>query len=88
MTHDPGLITPIVTGADRRGLADTGATVKDLAGRAREGKLKPEEFQGGCFSISNLGQSLRMRGSRTYWLVLLACHDVSQACSPSARSLR
>lgn len=50
-----GLITPIVTGADGRGLVDINATVKDLATRARAGKLKPQEFQGGSFSISNLG---------------------------------
>jgi len=50
-----GLITPIVTAADRRGVASIGQAVKDLAGRAREGKLKPEEFQGGSFSVSNLG---------------------------------
>ena len=51
-----GLITPILTGADRRGLADIGAAVRELAGRARAGKLKPEEYQGGSFSISNLGE--------------------------------
>lgn len=50
-----GLITPIVTGADKRGLANINSTVKDLATRARDGKLKPEEYQGGSFSISNLG---------------------------------
>lgn len=50
-----GLITPIVFGADRRGLSDINNTVKDLAGRAKDGKLKPEEFQGGSFTISNLG---------------------------------
>ncbi len=50
-----GLITPILTGADKRGLVDISATVRDLAGRAKEGKLKPEEYQGGSFSISNLG---------------------------------
>lgn len=50
-----GLITPIITGADKRGLLDINATVKALAGRARDGKLKPEEFQGGTFTISNLG---------------------------------
>jgi pyruvate dehydrogenase E2 component (dihydrolipoamide acetyltransferase) len=50
-----GLITPIVTGADKRGLTDINATVRDLATRARDGKLKPEEYQGGSFSISNLG---------------------------------
>jgi pyruvate dehydrogenase E2 component (dihydrolipoamide acetyltransferase) len=50
-----GLITPIVKGADRLGLAAISNTMKDLAGRAKAGKLKPEEFQGGGFSISNLG---------------------------------
>jgi pyruvate dehydrogenase E2 component (dihydrolipoamide acetyltransferase) len=50
-----GLITPIVRNADRKGLATISREMKDLAGRAREGKLKPEEFQGGGFSISNMG---------------------------------
>jgi len=50
-----GLMTPIVTSADRKPLAQVSADVKDLATRARANKLKPEEFQGGSFSISNLG---------------------------------
>jgi len=50
-----GLITPIVRDAVSRGLADINSCVKELAGRARAGKLKPEEFQGGSFTISNLG---------------------------------
>jgi len=50
-----GLITPIVKAAQNKGLKEISAEVKDLAGRAREGKLKPEEFQGGTFSVSNLG---------------------------------
>jgi len=50
-----GLITPIVKAAETKGLKEISAEVKDLAGRAREGKLKPEEFQGGTFSLSNLG---------------------------------
>lgn len=50
-----GLITPIVFGADKRGLTDISDIVKVLAGKAKEGKLKPEEYQGGSFSISNLG---------------------------------
>ncbi len=50
-----GLITPIVRGADQKGLATISNEMKDLAKRAREGKLSPEEFQGGTFSISNLG---------------------------------
>jgi len=52
---DDGLITPIVKNADRKGLATIANETKDLAARAREGKLKLEEFQGGTFSISNLG---------------------------------
>ncbi len=50
-----GLITPIVKGADRKGLATISNEMKDLAARAKTGKLKPEEFQGGGFSISNMG---------------------------------
>lgn len=50
-----GLITPIVKAAETKGLRQISEEVKDLAGRAREGRLKPEEFQGGTFSISNLG---------------------------------
>ncbi len=50
-----GLITPIIRKADQKGLAAISAEMKDLAARARIGKLKPEEFQGGGFSISNLG---------------------------------
>jgi len=49
------LITPIVKGADRLGLAAISNSMKDLAARAKAGKLKPDEFQGGGFSISNLG---------------------------------
>lgn len=50
-----GLITPIVRMADAKGLATISNEVKALAARAQDGKLKPEEFQGGGFSISNLG---------------------------------
>ncbi|HEX2527692.1 MAG TPA: pyruvate dehydrogenase complex dihydrolipoamide acetyltransferase [Geminicoccus sp.] len=50
-----GLITPIIRKADQKGLSTISAEMKDLAKRAKEGKLKPEEFQGGGFSISNLG---------------------------------
>jgi pyruvate dehydrogenase E2 component (dihydrolipoamide acetyltransferase) len=50
-----GLITPIIRKADQKGLATISREMKDLAGRARAGKLKPEEFQGGGFSISNMG---------------------------------
>jgi pyruvate dehydrogenase E2 component (dihydrolipoamide acetyltransferase) len=52
---DGGLITPIVRAAETKGLAQISAEVKDLASRAKSKKLKPEEFQGGTFSVSNLG---------------------------------
>jgi pyruvate dehydrogenase E2 component (dihydrolipoamide acetyltransferase) len=52
---DGGLITPIVRAAETKGLAQISAEVKDLAARAKSKKLKPEEFQGGTFSVSNLG---------------------------------
>ncbi len=50
-----GLITPIVRGADEKGMKEISEEIKDLAARAREGKLKPQEFQGGSFTVSNLG---------------------------------
>ena len=52
---DGGLITPIVREACNKGLSSISVEMKDLAGRARELKLKPQEYQGGTFSISNLG---------------------------------
>jgi pyruvate dehydrogenase E2 component (dihydrolipoamide acetyltransferase) len=63
---DDGLITPIVKGADQKGLAQIAKETKDLAERARAGKLKLEEFQGGTFSISNLG----MYGIRDFAAVI------------------
>ncbi|MBT5456610.1 MAG: pyruvate dehydrogenase complex dihydrolipoamide acetyltransferase [Rhodospirillaceae bacterium] len=52
---DEGLITPIIRHAEQKGLAQISADMKDLATRAKDGKLMPEEYQGGSFSISNLG---------------------------------
>jgi pyruvate dehydrogenase E2 component (dihydrolipoamide acetyltransferase) len=52
---EDGLITPIIRHADQKGLAQISAEMKDLATRAKANKLKLEEFQGGTFSISNLG---------------------------------
>ena len=52
---DGGLITPIVRGADAKSLTAIGDEVRELAGRARKGGLKPHEFTGGSFSVSNLG---------------------------------
>ncbi|WP_417794942.1 pyruvate dehydrogenase complex dihydrolipoamide acetyltransferase [Terasakiella pusilla] len=50
-----GLITPIIKDAASKGLATLANEAKDLAARARDGKLAPEEYQGGTFTISNLG---------------------------------
>ena len=52
---DGGLITPIIRKAETKSLREIAAESKDLAKRARDRKLKPEEFQGGTFSVSNLG---------------------------------
>lgn len=52
---DDGLITPVIRQAETKGLIEISNEMKDLASKARAGKLKPEEFQGGTFSLSNLG---------------------------------
>ena len=52
---DRGLITPIVRNADMKGVAQISIEMKDLAARAKTGKMKLDEFQGGSFTISNLG---------------------------------
>ncbi len=67
-----GLVTPIVRNADAKGLIGIAAEMKELAGRAREGKLLPEEYQGGSFSISNLG----MYGVKSFDAVI----NPPQAC--------
>ncbi|KAJ8683200.1 hypothetical protein QAD02_018992 [Eretmocerus hayati] len=55
VSTDNGLITPIVFGADVKGIAQISNDVKSLAAKAREGKLQPHEFQGGTITVSNLG---------------------------------
>ncbi len=67
-----GLITPVIREADQKGLAAISTEMRDLAARAREGKLKPEEYQGGTFSISNMG----MYGIRQFDAVI----NPPQAC--------
>jgi pyruvate dehydrogenase E2 component (dihydrolipoamide acetyltransferase) len=52
---DDGLITPVVRHAERKGVADIATEVRELAGRAREKRLKPDEYTGATFSVSNLG---------------------------------
>jgi pyruvate dehydrogenase E2 component (dihydrolipoamide acetyltransferase) len=67
---DDGLITPIVKAADQKGLATIANETRDLVARARVGRLKLEEFQGGTFSISNLG----MYGVRDFAAVINPPH--------------
>jgi pyruvate dehydrogenase E2 component (dihydrolipoamide acetyltransferase) len=50
-----GLITPIIVGADSKSVSAISTEMKDLAGRAKEGKLQPQEYQGGTASLSNMG---------------------------------
>ena len=50
-----GLITPIIVGADSKSVSAISTEMKDLAGRARDGKLQPQEYQGGTASLSNMG---------------------------------
>lgn len=52
---DDGLITPVLRGVDTKSVSAVSAEIRDLAGRARERKLRPDEYQGGASAISNLG---------------------------------
>lgn len=52
---EDGLITPVIRHTDRKSLLEIGAESRELAGRARERRLKPEEYTGSTFSVSNLG---------------------------------
>lgn len=52
---EDGLVTPVIRDANTKSILELSAAVKDLASRARSKKLKPEEYQGGTFTISNLG---------------------------------
>lgn len=69
---DGGLITPIVREAENKGLSTISVEMKDLAGRAREKKLKPQEYQGGTFSISNLG----MMGIKSFGSIINEPHGM------------
>jgi pyruvate dehydrogenase E2 component (dihydrolipoamide acetyltransferase) len=72
VAYEGGLITPIIFNADQKGVAQIATEMKALAERARAGKLKPEEYQGGGFSISNLG----MYGMKQFTAVI----NPPQAC--------
>lgn len=72
VASDRGLITPIVREAENKGLSTISSEMKDLAARARDGKLKPQEYQGGSFSISNLG----MFGIREFGSIINEPHGM------------
>jgi pyruvate dehydrogenase E2 component (dihydrolipoamide acetyltransferase) len=63
---ESGLITPVVRDADRKTVAAIASEMKGLAAKARSGRLKPEEYQGGGFTISNLG----MHGIREFAAII------------------
>lgn len=63
---DDGLITPVVRGADQKSLGAIAREVRDLAGRGRDKKLRPEEYTGGTFSLTNLG----MYGIREFYAII------------------
>lgn len=63
---DGGLITPIIQNADQKGIIAISNEMKSLAARARKNELKPHEYQGGGFSISNLG----MYGVKTFSAII------------------
>src|SRR5690606_40612457 len=67
---DNGLITPIIFKAETKGLAEISEEMKEKAARARDRKLRPEEYQGGSFAISNLG----MYGIRDFAAVINPPH--------------
>ena len=69
---DRGLITPIVFSAESKKITEIAADVKTLAGKAKDGKLKPEEFMGGTFTVSNLG----MFGIKQFTAII----NMPQAC--------
>ena len=67
-----GLVTPVVHGADQKSVGRISAEMKEMSARAQEGRLRPDEYQGGGFSISNLG----MYGIREFSAII----NPPQAC--------
>ena len=78
---EDGLITPIIRNADGKGLAAISNETKELAGRARSGKLMPDEYQGGTFSVSNLG----MFGTKSFSAVINPPHAAILAVGVGAQ---
>jgi pyruvate dehydrogenase E2 component (dihydrolipoamide acetyltransferase) len=76
-----GLVTPVVREADRRSLTDISRTVKDLVARAREGRLKQAELEGGSFTVSNLG----MYGTERFTAIINPPHSGILAVGAASR---
>ena len=66
VNSDIGLFTPLISHADNKGLVDISSSVRELAGKAQDGKLTPDELQVGTFTVSNLG----MFGIRNFAAVI------------------
>ena len=79
-TPSGGLITPIIRYADRKSLLEIAVESRELAGRARQSKLRPEEFQGGTFTVSNLG----MYGVDTFTAII----NPPQSCILAVGAIR
>src|SRR6185437_6906573 len=79
---DGGLITPVVRNADMKSLTAISAEMRDLAARARDKKLKPNEYQGGASAISNLG----MYGVREFAAIINPPHATILAVGASRRA--
>lgn len=76
---DGGLITPILTNADQKGIVQLSKEMKDLAAQAKAGKLKPEQYEGGSFSVSNLG----MYGVKEFSAIINPPQAAILACGAS-----
>jgi pyruvate dehydrogenase E2 component (dihydrolipoamide acetyltransferase) len=78
---DGGLVTPVIRGAEKKSLRDISTEMKDLAARARAGKLEPEELQGGATAVSNLG----MFGVREFAAIINPPHATILAVGAGTR---
>lgn len=61
-----GLITPILFNVDSRGVIDLSKNMKELAQKAKDGKLQPQEYQGGTVTVSNLGMYGKLNTNQVY----------------------
>ncbi|GAA1966471.1 2-oxo acid dehydrogenase subunit E2 [Microbacterium deminutum] len=78
---DGGLVTPVVRGVDRMPLGELSAAIRDVASRARAGRLRQHELEGGSFSVSNLG----MHGVREFSAIINPPHAGILAIGAAAR---